>query len=240
MAVDARGDVWVADTGNNRAEELAPNGLPIDVLGSGSLDQPQGIALDPEGDVWVSDTGNNRLVEFSSSGKVLSTIGGPGSGDGHFDNPTALTVSAQGDTYVADQDNNRVEELSLSGTYLASISVPTPDGVALASARNIWVSSPSYAAGNALYEFSPTGTQTTTFGSTQANFGAMSNTSGISVTPSGLVLVVQQDYGWITVFNPDGSFNTEFGLRPAFGRLHPMTTWRPRKGSPLARPGTST
>ncbi len=90
VTVDARGDVWVADTGNNRAEELAPNGLPIDVLGSGSLDQPQGIALDPEGDVWVSDTGNNRLVEFSSSGKVLSTIGGPGSGDGHFDNPDGL------------------------------------------------------------------------------------------------------------------------------------------------------
>jgi hypothetical protein len=32
-----------------------------------------------------------------------------------------------------------------------------------------------------------------------------------------LILVVQQDYGWVTVFNPDNSFNTEFGLRPSFG-----------------------
>ena len=162
VAVDARATSgWPtrAITGSKNWRRTA---CPIDVLGSGSLDQPQGIALDPEGDVWVSDTGNNRLVEFSSSGKVLSTIGGPGAGDGQFDNPTALTVSAKAERTVADQDNNRVEELSSSGTYLASISVPTPDGVALGSAGNIWVSSPSYAAGNALYEFSPTGTQITT------------------------------------------------------------------------------
>lgn len=212
VAVGAQGDVWVADTGDNRVEELGPNGVPVSVLGAGSLDQPQGIALDQEGDVSISDTGNNRLVEFSAGGKVHNEVGGPGSGAGQFDNPTALTVSAQGDVYVADQGNNRVEEFSGSGTYVSSISVPTPDGVAVDSSGNIWVSSPSYAVGNAVYEFSPAGSQTTTFGSTQASFGALSNTAGIAVTGSGLVLVVQQDYGWVTAFNPDGSFNTEFGL----------------------------
>ncbi len=213
VAVDPHGDVWVADTGNNRVEELAPDGSPISVLGAGFLDQPQGVALDTEGDVWVSDTGNNRLVEYSPDGKVLTVVGGPGSGNGQFDNPTAVTVSAQGDIYVADQDNNRVEEFSPTGAYLSSISVATPDGVATDNSGNVWVSSPSYANGNAVYEFSLTGTAITMFGSTQASFGALSNTAGIAVTPAGLVLVVQQDYGWVTVFNPDGSFNTEFGLQ---------------------------
>jgi sugar lactone lactonase YvrE len=217
VAVDARGDVWVADTGNNRVEELAPDGSPLSVLGAGLLDQPQGVALDAEGDVWVSDTGNNRLLEFSPDGKVINVIGGPGTGAGQFDNPTAITVSAQGDIYVADQDNNRVEEFSSSGAYLSSISVATPDGVATDASGNVWVSSPSYADGNAVYEFSLTGTAITMFGSTQASFGALSNTAGIAVTASGLVLVVQQDYGWITAFNPDGSFNTEFGLQPGAG-----------------------
>jgi streptogramin lyase len=157
VAVDRRGDVWVADTDNNRIEELAPNGRPLSVLGNGLLDRPQGVALDPEGDVWVADRGNNRVVEFAPDGKVATVVGNEGAGSGQFDNPTAVTVSAQGDVYVADQDNNRVEELSSTGTYLSSISVATPDGVAIDSSGNIWVSSPSYADGNAVYEFSATG-----------------------------------------------------------------------------------
>jgi len=172
VAVSPQGDVWVADTGNNRVEELGPNGLQMSVLGAGLLDQPQRVALDSQGDVWVSDTGNNRLVEFSPEGKVIAQVGGVGSGAGQFDDPTALAVSPQGNVYVADQDNNRVEELSSAGAYVSSIPVPTPDGVAIDSSGNIWVSSPSYAVGNAVYELSPTASQITTFGSTQASFGA--------------------------------------------------------------------
>jgi sugar lactone lactonase YvrE len=217
VAVDAGGDVWVADTGDNRVEELSPNGHPLAVLGSGSLDQPQGIALGPNGNLWVTDTGDNRLVEFSPGGAVLASVGGAGPGNGQFDNPTAVTVSSGGNVYVADQDNNRVEEFSSTGAYLSSISVATPDGVAVDSTGNVWVSSPSYADGNAVYEFSPSGANITTFGTVQASFGAFSNTSGIVVTGSGLIVVVQQDYGWATAFDPDGSFNTEFGLQPGTG-----------------------
>jgi sugar lactone lactonase YvrE len=217
VAVDGSGDAWVADTGNNRIEELAPSGVPLAVLGSSVLDQPEGVALSPGGDLWVADTGNNRLVEFSPGGAVLGTVGGPGSENGQFDSPTALTVSPAGDIYVADQDNNRVQEFSPGGAYLSSVAVATPDGVAIDSAGNLWVSSPSYADGNAVYEFSRAGTPISSFGSTQASFGALSNTSGIAVTTSGLIVVVQQDYSWVTVFNPAGSFSTEFGLQPGSG-----------------------
>ena len=126
-------------------------------------------------------------------------------------------MAPEGDIYVADQDNNRVQEFSGSATYLSSVAVATPDGVAIDTSGNLWVSSPSYADGNAVYEFSPAGTQINSFGATQASFGALSNTAGIAVTSSSLIVVVQQDYSWVTVFDPDGSFSTEFGLQSGLG-----------------------
>ena len=212
VAVAPDRSIWVADTGGDRIERFTL-GHPDArlVAGRGELDRPEGIAATPSGNIWVADTGNDRLVEFSPSGSVLVTVGGPGTSGGQFEAPTALVVSRDGDVYVADRDNNRVEKFSPKGVYLSSIPVPTPAGVALNSSGDLWVSSPSYADGNAVYEFSPAGTELTAFGATQASYGALSNTAGIAVW-SGHVFVVQPDYSLVTVFNRDGSFYTEFGL----------------------------
>ena len=53
--------------------------------------------------------------------------------------------------------------------------------MAIDSAGNLWVSSPSYADGNAVYEFAPDGTNLQYYGSTQAQYGAFSNTAGIAI-----------------------------------------------------------
>ncbi len=171
----------------------------------------------PDGGVWVSDTGHNRIVEFSPHGAELRAFGSPGSGNGQLDQPQDLAAAPGGDIYVADQANNRIEVFSASGGYLASISVPTPYGVTLGASGDLWVSSPSYAAGNAVYEFSATGSQLREFGSTQSGYGALSNPGGLAVGPGGRIYVAQPDYGWVTVFNPDGSFHTEFGLQANVG-----------------------
>jgi DNA-binding beta-propeller fold protein YncE len=125
-----------------------------------------------------------------------------------------VALSASGATvYVADQNNNRIEEFTAAGGYDGSISVPTPAGIALDGSGDLWVSSPSYAAGNQVYEFSPAGPQLLTFGSTQASYGALGNIGGIAVGPDGKIYVAQSDYNLVSVFNPDGTFQTEFGLR---------------------------
>ncbi|WP_300613585.1 NHL repeat-containing protein, partial [Trebonia sp.] len=215
VATDAAGDIWVADTGGNTIAEFDGSGRPLRVTGGGAgLDQPEGIAVDGSGDIWVADTGSDRVVELSPSGTVLTSFGAAGSGDGQLDQPVALAVSADGGTvYVADQDNNRIEEFTAAGSYAGSISVPTPAGVALDASGDIWVSSPSYAAGNQVYEFSPAGAQLLSFGTTQAGYGALGNTSGIAVGPDGKIYVGQEDYNLVSVYNPDGTFYTEFGLQ---------------------------
>ncbi len=212
VALGPDGDIWVADTGHDQIAEFTPSGHLLTSFG-GALDQPEGIAADAAGHVWVADTGHDRVVEFSPAGHVLATFGSPGSGNGELDQPTALAVSPSGDVWVADQGNSRVEEFSAPGRYLASIPVPTPAGVALDASGDIWVSSPSYAAGNMVDEFSPAGRPLQSFGTTQAGYGDLGDTGGIAIGPAGRVYVAQPDYGWVSVFSPDGRFYTEFGLR---------------------------
>jgi len=212
VAVSPAGGIWVADTGHDRIVEFSPAGHLM--ISFGGVDQPEGIATDAAGHIWVADTGRDRVVEFSPAGHVLAVFGSAGSGDGQLDQPVALAVSGSGDVWVADQGNSRLEEFSASGRYLASIEVPTPAGVALDADGDIWVSSPSYAPGNAVDEFSPAGRALQSFGTTQAGYGDLGDTGGIAIGPAGRVYVAQPDYGWVSVFGRDGAFYTEFGLQP--------------------------
>ena len=213
VAVAPDHSVWVTDRATNQVEQFSASGQFVRTIGRGVLLHPDGVAADSAGDVWVADTGHDHIVEFSPSGRELTSFGSDGSGNGQLDQPQALAIDSAGNIWVADQDNNRIEEFASSGSYLSQISVATPDGIAIDAAGNLWVSSPSYADGNAVYEFATDGTNLEYYGSTQAEYGAFSNTAGIAIGPAGKIYVVNADYSLVTVLNPDGSFYTEFGLQ---------------------------
>ncbi len=123
VAVDAAGDVYVADTGNNAIVEVQPNGN-LFTIGSG-FKQPSGVAVDAAGDVFVADSGNNAVKEVLPNGTILTI----GSG---FNQPSGVAVDAAGDVFVADSGDHRVVELSppsvaatpspLSGTTATAVS----------------------------------------------------------------------------------------------------------------------
>ena len=107
LAVDAYGNLFIADSGNNRIRKLASNGVITTVAGTGSgggvttfagdggpavsayLNEPSGVAVDASGNLFIADSGvnggNNRIRKVSVSG-VITTIAGNGSyrysGDG--------------------------------------------------------------------------------------------------------------------------------------------------------------
>jgi RHS repeat-associated protein len=92
IATDGSGNVWVADTANNRVEKFSAAGAFVaayGTLGSGTLQfkGPSGIAIDSAGTVWVSDTGNNRVEALTSAGAYAGAFStGAGSA------PTALAT----------------------------------------------------------------------------------------------------------------------------------------------------
>jgi DNA-binding beta-propeller fold protein YncE len=110
-------DIYVADTGNNRIDEVdISSGNLVKVFGTG-ISGPQGIALAPDGSVWVANTQANDLVELSSDlSSELTVFGSAGTGTSQFQLPHSLAVSANGATlFVADTFNNRVQEFTISG-----------------------------------------------------------------------------------------------------------------------------
>jgi tripartite motif-containing protein 71 len=135
VALSPAGDVYVADTGNNRVVELSPGGAFIAQWGTrgtanGRFEAPTSVAVNAAGDVYVLDSENNRVQEFDASGRFLAKWGLRGTGPGEFSQPGAIAVGCEGDVYVADTNNNRVEGFAVDSPAgvgcLAPSSWPPP------------------------------------------------------------------------------------------------------------------
>ncbi|HWB11433.1 MAG TPA: DUF4214 domain-containing protein [Pirellulales bacterium] len=129
VAVDAAGDVFVADLGNKAVKEVLPNGT-IKIISSGFT--PTGVAVDAAGDVFI--TPNNAVEEVLPNG-TIKTIG---SG---FNSPTGVAVDAAGDVFVADTLHKAVKEVLPDGTIKTIGSgFIQPEGVAVDAFGDVFVS----------------------------------------------------------------------------------------------------
>lgn len=152
VAVDGAGNVYIADTGNNRIRMVSGGNITT-VAGNGAagfagdggpatgaqLNGPIGVAVDSAGNLFIGDTGNNRIRMVSNG--IITTIAGTGtvgySGDGGaagnatFFSPQGLFVDAFGRILIADASNNAIRMLSLPCSYTVAqtpIAAPSSGG----------------------------------------------------------------------------------------------------------------
>ena len=191
VAVDAVGDVFVADIGTNSVYEV-PHGGTIKTIGSG-FNTPRGVAVDAAGDVFVADYGNNAVKEVLPNG-TIKTIG---SG---FSGPYGVAVDTSGDVYVADFNNNAVKEVLPNGTTTKTISsaISAPRDVAVDAAGDVFVA--TYV-NSAVYEVLPSGT-VNTIGS------GFNEPRGVAVDAAGDVFVADAGNNAIYQVLPNGTINT--------------------------------
>jgi Uncharacterized conserved protein len=119
VTVDRLGNVYVADTGNDRIQKFTNAGVFIRAWGStgsgdGQFNSPIGVAVDPSGNVYVSDQGNHRIQKFGSSGNFIRAWGPPGPGD----TLTGIDVDSAGNVFVADAGNERILKFTNSGIFI--------------------------------------------------------------------------------------------------------------------------
>ncbi|OYV74139.1 MAG: hypothetical protein B7Z74_02775, partial [Deltaproteobacteria bacterium 21-66-5] len=137
IAVDAAGDVFIADTSNNRIREINHvTGIITTVAGDGAygfsgdgalatsaeLAGPVGIAVNADGDLFIGDNANQRVREVSFATGLITTLAGNGAasfaGDGgpaalsELNYPTGVTLDPAGNLLIADSNNDRIREIT--------------------------------------------------------------------------------------------------------------------------------
>ena len=152
VAVDAVGNVYVADEGNSRIQKFNRSGahlLTWGVQGSenGQFNFPVDVAADADGGIYVVDRNNHRIQKFDSSGNFLTTWGTRGSEEGQFRWPWGVATDAAGHVYVVDTNNHRVQVFDRDGNFLLAwgrsgsgdSQFRFPVDVAVDGARNVYV-----------------------------------------------------------------------------------------------------
>ncbi len=131
VALDASGDLFIADTTNNRIQKVSAGGTITTLVGTGGLtaspplNQPGGVFVDASGNVFIADTGNDQIREVPAGGNKVTTIAGGGSfgyyGDGGpatsaaLQNPAGVFVDASGNVFVADTFDNVIRKFTVGG-----------------------------------------------------------------------------------------------------------------------------
>ena len=187
VAVDASGNVYVSESGNNDVRKITASGQ-VTTFGSG-FNKPLGVAVDAVGNVYVADAGNNQIKEITSGGTVSTFAGSgvPGNTDGpgvsaSFSKPSALVFDAAGYLYVTDAGSNLIRKItpgglvstiagnnspgSADGTGSAA-SFNSPAGITVDAIGNLYVTD---AGNNTIRKITPGGTVTTLAG-TAGNSG---------------------------------------------------------------------
>ncbi|NOT61416.1 MAG: hypothetical protein HOP19_14455, partial [Acidobacteria bacterium] len=158
VAIDAAGNLFIADTGNHCIRKVAPDGTITTVAGNGlaglsgdggpgrsaTLNSPTGLALDGSGNLFIADTGNHRIRKLTAVG-MISTVAGSlagFAGDGgpattaRLAFPNGLTFDASGNLLIADTSNNRIRKVTPAGVIstlpLTSADFPLAFPVAVA------------------------------------------------------------------------------------------------------------
>jgi sugar lactone lactonase YvrE len=144
-AVDAAGNLYIADGANQRIRRVAAGtGIITTVAGNGNagysgdggpassaeVQDPAGMVFDSAGNLYFVDEGNQRVREVSTTG-IITTYAGNGTGgysgdggpaiDAELNSPTRLAIDSANNLYIADNENNRVRKVDAQTGVIATV-----------------------------------------------------------------------------------------------------------------------
>jgi sugar lactone lactonase YvrE len=258
VAVDKDGNLFIADSYNNRIRKVTPTGIISTVAGNGegraagdggsaalsALDYPTSVAVDAAGNLFIADFHNNRIRKITPAG-IISTFAGNGeygfNGDGipatsaTVGEPSSVAVSSAGDVFFTDTNNNRVRKVNLSGTItsigashfwyffdydgLAPIGEVCVAGVAADAEGNLYVAVPI---NQSIWKITPAGAIGLVAGKGDGSYGfsgdggpatsaKLSFPNGIAVDKNGNLFIADSYNNRIRKITPSGIITTVAG-----------------------------
>lgn len=147
IAIDALGNLYVADQGNHSIRKITSAGVVTTLAGNGSkafsdgttsearFSNPNGVAVDGDNNVYVADATNNRIRKISTNGEVSTIAGSSWSGskdgtgtDALFNSPQGIALDSDGNIYVADTYNDKIRKVTPEGV-VTTIAGSTTSGL---------------------------------------------------------------------------------------------------------------
>jgi hypothetical protein len=226
LAIDASGDVWIANEyspgGTGSITEYGPAGAslsPATGYADPSLDYPVALAIDASANVWIANAIGDSLSEMSASGDPLDGSGFIGGG---LDEPSAITIDTAGNIWVADDTSTgAISEFATNGIALSPVTgysgsgVVSARGIAADATDHVWAINTPFSGSSAnqsdVAELNSSGTLTSPTGGYTG--GGLRASTAMALDESGNV--------WVT---------NEFGGSTATGSLSEFSS----AGAPLS------
>ena len=239
VTVDEAGNIYVADSGNNRVQVFNPDGTFLRQWGSlckldskegcvgggeGQFNEPWGIAVGKDGSVYVSDTWNHRIQKFTNEGQFVKAWGIFGSTGGElgepnlFYGPRSLAIGRDGNLYAMDTGNKRVQVFTPNGDFVSQFGgggvvdgrLDEPVGLGQDADGN-WYVTDTW--NKRIQKFNEAGQYSAQW--PVAGWGSQSvvNKPALAVDPQRkIVYAVDPENYRVLAFNTDGSFKATWGL----------------------------
>jgi sugar lactone lactonase YvrE len=269
LAVDAAGNLYIADTSDQEIREVLTDGTITRIAGTGAtcsvpgcgdgnaatsaqLYNPGGVAVDSRGNVYVADTFNQEIRRFSPGGAITTIAGSqgrfcdrpPNCGDGgpataaQLDQPLGLAADGSGNVYVADAADNEIRKFAPGGTITTiagtggaggflrlcddgaatAAQLDNPEGVAVDASGNVFIADTGHnevcevTAANMIRRIAGTGFQCQP--ARQCDHGSaavdadLNQPEGVAVDSAGNVYVADTGDNEVRRISPDGTITT--------------------------------